>query len=363
MVMRPGRLAGLVGALALTAAGGTLVAPGVAGAAPAPGTAQVVGDALYFYAGSGGANLLMISPLSENRFYVQDSIRFTLGSGSAGCTQTDGWSVTCLPAITRVIVDLGDGNDEFHSYSDRVYSSVKGGYGSDQLWGWLGPEALLGGPDDDELYGLSGVDRLWGDEGNDLIEGHDGLDYLWGGTGNDTMNGGADSDVMYGEAGTDWLSGGAGPDDLDGGPGAGSVRGDDGNDVFRHPYGQAALATSDYWGGAGTDRIAYLGMPTGVAVSLNNRADDIPLVAVATGHNVHDDIETVDGSDHDDSIVGSDGPNTLRGLGGNDVLSGLGGDDLLDVQSGNNQQAYGGAGTDTCTGNNLFVRDLCELPA
>lgn len=361
MATRSGRLAGVVGALALTVSA-VVVTPGAAVAAPATGTAYVEGQTLYVVAGVGGANLVTVTPMSDNRILVQDSARFTLNRArSTGCVQTDAWSVTCLPVITRVDLQLGDGNDEFHSYSDRVVSTAWGGYGADQLWGWFGVEHLHGGPDNDELYGLPGNDRLWGDEGTDLVEGHEGTDVLYGGTGTDSLNGGADNDYLYGEADTDWLSGGAGNDYLVGGPGWGSVRGDDGRDDIVHKYVEGVVTGSDYWGGAGRDQISYFGMPVGVSVSLNNLADDVPRVPVATGHNVHDDIEVVHGTSYDDLIVGSEAANILFGYRGDDVLYGLGGDDELNTGEGNNQLVYGGAGTDICAGAMTFFH-LCELP-
>lgn len=362
MATRSGRLAGVVGALALMVS--VVVTPGAAVAAPATGTAYVEGQTLYIVAGVGGASFMTVTPMSDNTIVVQDSARFTLNRHrSTGCLQTDAWSVTCLSVITGVDVQLGDGNDEFHSYTDRVVSAAWGGAGDDQLWGWFGVEHLVGGPGTDELYGLPGADRLWGDDGDDLVEGHEGADVLYGGTGTDSLNGGADNDYLYGEAGTDWLSGGAGNDYLVGGPGLGSVRGDDGNDDIIYKYVEGVVAGGDYWGGAGRDQISYFQLPVGVSVSLNNLADDVPRLPVTTvRHNVHDDIEIVHGTSYDDLIFGSEAANVLIGYRGDDVLSGRGGDDELMAVEGNNQLVFGGTGTDTCTGENLIVRDQCEFP-
>jgi Ca2+-binding RTX toxin-like protein len=274
------------------------------------------------------------------------------------CVALDSRSVKC-PSAAVVVVHLGDGRDYLYNYRN-VTSEVYGEDGNDELWGWFGTDRFYGGAGDDTLEGLPGNDLLVGDAGNDTLTGDEETDRLIGGSGDDTLRGGDGRDELRGEDGTDDLSGGPGADRLDGGPGQGSVRGDDGDDVFFHGYALFDVARNDYWGGAGTDEMNYLGMPTGVSVSLNNLPDDVPTLPVAAGHNVHDDIEMVTGTLHADRLEGSDGPDTLFGSSGDDVLYGLGGDDRLSASTGNNQQVYGGPGTDTCTGSNLVVVDQCE---
>jgi len=357
MTMRR-RLAGVAGAMVLTAA--TVAVPAPAAAASPRGTAYVHQAGLYLVAGNGARNYVTASTISGGRTYLADHIQLTLDPNRAGgCVQNDAWTVTCPPTITRVVVYLGDGDDTFSNYSDLI-SIAHGDYGNDDLWGWFGSDYFYGGPDDDELYGLPGNDQLRGEDGVDLIEGHEGNDFIYGGNGNDTLRGNEGWDFLFGEDGTDTLSGGPDRDELDGGPGLGTVAGDDGDDVLYHRYGDNS-SRNHYWGGAGTDEMYYHGMTVGVRVSLNNISDDHAILPVATGHNVHDDIENVTGTDHNDYLVGSAGPNRLLGLGGDDVLEGLAGDDDLNAHTSNTlQRVYGGPGTDSCKGARLLVTDQCE---
>jgi len=76
--------------------------------------------------------------------------------------------------------------------------------------------------------------------------------------------------------------------------------------------------------------------------------------------NAHSDVENVLGSKFSDRIYGNDLANSLSGGLGNDVLVGNGGDDYLDAGPGSGQKDYGGAGSDTCVGYNLAVKNDCE---
>ena len=347
-------------AAAAMVVGALLAFPGSVSAAAAPGTAYVSGATLYFQAGAAASNYIVVSNSADNVLLLQDNnqpIRLD-PARSGACAAHDSQIIRC-PGVTAVVAYLGDGRDYFYVYRN-VTTEVYGQDGNDELWGWFDTDRFYGGPGDDLLEGLPGNDVLVGDAGTDTLNGDDGTDQLTGGDGNDTLYGGGGQDLLHGGAGTDDLSGGPDTDRLYGGPGLGSVRGDDGDDLLFHSHALSELARSDYWGGAGTDEINYFGMPIGVSVSLNNVADDVPIAPVATGHNVHDDIENVYGTLYADRLEGSDGPNTLVGSDGGDVLHGLGGDDRLDASRGRNQRVYGGPGTDTCLGSNLVVVDQCE---
>jgi Ca2+-binding RTX toxin-like protein len=348
------------GVVAAVVAGALLAFPGSVSAAAAPGTAYFSSGTLHFQAGAGASNYVVIGSTGDGVLLLEDNnqpVRLD-PARAGGCAAHDSRLIRC-PGAVAVVVHLGDGRDYFYNYRN-VTTEVYGQDGNDELWGWFGTDRFYGGAGDDTLEGLPGNDVLVGDAGNDTLNGDDGTDHLLAGPGNDTLRGGDGRDNLHGQAGTDGLSGGPEADRLDGGPGVGSVRGDDGDDVFYHSYAQSDLARGEYWGGAGTDEMNYLGMPTGVSVSLNNVADDIPIAPAAAGHNVHDDIETVTGTYHADRLEGSEGPNTLVGSDGDDVLHGLGGGDRLDASAGNNQRVYGGPGTDTCYGSNLVVVDQCE---
>jgi Ca2+-binding RTX toxin-like protein len=86
-----------------------------------------------------------------------------------------------------------------------MQNGIKGGDGSDFLWGQLGVDILEGG---------SGDDRLWGGSGSDNISGGIGEDRLFGNSGADILSGDGGADILYGGAGSDTFLFAAG--DLDG---------------------------------------------------------------------------------------------------------------------------------------------------
>ena len=136
-------------------------------------------------------------------------------------------------------------------------------------------------------------------------------DTITGTDANDALTGTAGDDAIYGRAGNDTILGAAGDDTLDGGAGA-----------------------DDLAGGAGQDTVAYAAAPAGVAVTLDDVAND---GSPGEGDNVHADVEDVYGGQLADTLTGSDTANTLDGGEGGDLLTGGGGTDGL----------YGGPGDDT----------------
>jgi hypothetical protein len=127
----------------------------------------------------------------------------------------------------------------------------------------------------------------------------------------ETLTGADQDDAIYGRGGNDALLGAAGNDTLDGGAGADDLR-----------------------GGTGQDAAAYAAAPAGVAVTLDELAND---GMAGERDNVHRDVEDLYGSPFADTLAGSRARNTLDGGGGDDVLTGRGGTDGL----------YGGPGDDT----------------
>ena len=158
-----------------------------------------------------------------------------------------------------------------------------------------GIESVRASHHDDVLTATAGGSTLYGQRGDDVINGGDGNDLLWGGKGDDTLTGGA---------GFDWLEGGAGADVLNGGD----------------------------W----PDFLGYTLSDAGVTI-------DLAAGTASGGHaegDTYSGIESVWGSQHDDSLTGDDGNNLLNGLAGDDTLTGGdGNDDLL-----------GGAGADVIDG-------------
>jgi hypothetical protein len=184
---------------------------------------------------------------------------------------------------------------------------------------------------------------------------------LSGEEGNDVLVGGEGDDPIHGGTGGDNLVGRRGNDTIDGGPGTTTnvLSGDAGNDRLL-PSSAADSAA----GGDGVDGLDYsVNLTTGVSVDM----DVDPVV----------EIETVVGTNFDDTLRGDDAPNTLVGLqandvlegrGGNDTLQGVQGDDSLDVRDGGPDTADCGSDTDTVTADSpgtdaLFACENVLFPA
>jgi Ca2+-binding RTX toxin-like protein len=198
-----------------------------------------------------------------------------------GCTG-NGNNVTCaVDFITRLIIDLGPGDDQITAGPTLpigMHAEIHGGPGRDTLRGADASNDLLFGDDgDDVLDGGFGDDKLDGGAGDDSLIANLGVDIYRGGTGIDALSyaaysspvrvtvgtGGADDgsigetddvggdiervdggtgdDTLIGAAGTDLLYGNAGNDILDGGAGADLLVGGAGNDTIAARDGVADL--------------------------------------------------------------------------------------------------------------------------
>src|SRR5262249_30870509 len=91
---------------------------------------------------------------------------------------------------------------------------MRGGDGTNHLYGQLGNDLLIGGANTDYLYGASGDDELRGMSGNDVMDGGDGNDIVIAHAGRDFLSGGNGRDLLIGGLGQDALWGAAGEDIL-----------------------------------------------------------------------------------------------------------------------------------------------------
>jgi Ca2+-binding RTX toxin-like protein len=162
--------------------------------------------------------------------------------------------------------------------------------------------------------GTSGVDKIWGHDGNvDFIMGLEGSDTIYGLAGNDTIYGDDGDDFLYGGRGDDTLYGGANNDRLEGGVGA-----------------------DDIYGGAGNDTVSYRSSRNGIIINLltgEGSAGD------ALDDNVFE-VESILGSDFNDTMIGGLAAGNFYGLKGDDILTG----------SNLNDVFVGGLGADTING-------------
>jgi Ca2+-binding RTX toxin-like protein len=252
----------------------------------------------------------------------------------------------------------GPGNDTIRA--GRGFDAVYGEGGADNLFGETGSDMIDGGGGDDTLNGAKGADALHGGPGNDALigakgpdtlGGGDGSDFIDGQQGSDEIDGGGDGDQLFGDKGNDKIDGGAGDDKvdggagddshLDGGGGADTVVGGSGTDNAGGGEGDGDIVRGDAGtdtlsgGGGGDDIVSYASATRG-GIQVNLGVDK----AKGDGHDNLDGFEDVVGSPQDDTIVGDGNANKLDGGVGDDMLESGGGGGI----------AYGGPGTDDCSG-------------
>ena len=193
--------------------------------------------------------------------------------------------------------------------------------------------ATYADPDDDTVK-ISTVENVEGSSGEDDIDGNGGDNTLMGGPGVDNVNGGAGNDVLNGgpdgmTASADTLVGGDGNDTLygdleaveilSGGDGDDTYKNVDANDDFTPDEAADDEATDDMHEG-GMDTVMYA-----LVKPRNAPATDTVGVTDTTPINV----ETVLGTQYDDSLTAADSGVTILGLEGDDTLMGGAGVDTL----------------------------------
>jgi Ca2+-binding RTX toxin-like protein len=253
-----------------------------------------------------------------------------------GNTESD----VLIPGTGADVVTGGDGDDGV-SYGDRT-GNVSVSFDGVANDGEAGEGDNVGtdveevgtGSGNDIVTGSASANSIYTHDGNDRVYAGGGRDLVVGGTGNDTIYGGDGNDDIYDGPGDDFVAAGAGDDFIE--PEGGLDPVDQGAD--------------QYYGGAGQDRLVYGGglRSPGVQVTFDDRANDgVP----GEGDNVHDDVEIVEGTPHDDVLIGDEGANWLIGGGGHDRLIGGKGIDILSDAGGRDYGASpsyidGGVGTD-----------------
>lgn len=257
--------------------------------------------------------------------------------------------------------------------------------------GTIAADTLTGTAARDVICGLGGDDTMKYSAGEDVVLGGAGLDTvdysaapasvtvdLASGaatvagrnsqtvTEMENVTGSDFADTLTGEAGPNVLKGRAGNDTFGASAGADANYGGGQDDVFYlDPPTVLNEEPSQYFGGLGSDSIAFTDGPEAVFADLKQaRAvgtstgceTSTLLLGSATLTEIESVIADPDGCGA--VLRGSDGPNylagtwdadILRGAGGNDTLSAGEGDDQLFGDAGNDS-LIGGADIDTCTG-------------
>jgi hypothetical protein len=249
-------------------------------------TSEAYGPVVEIVGEPNEANVVRVS-LEEDWFVITDDRAIT--SRAIGCWRIGANSVACPPG--RIWVNLGDLNDSFAPVgtgSSEII--VDGGPGADRLEGSIGDDTLRGNGGDDTLLGAFGADKLYGGDGVDV---------------------------------------------LDGGPGG------DGPVEFNTDNGDLLS------GGSGQDKANFSTHSTGVAVALDDQAND---GAWGEQDNVRTDVENLNGSEHGDWLQGSASANRMWGRGGWDRMYGLAGNDTLNARdAASDGMVDCGAGTDVAT--------------
>ena len=219
-----------------------LVALAVPGAASAA-TVTKAGSTLRYDASAGIRDLLNITlPVAGTIRFDTSNIGDTLVS--VGCSPPSGSHIDCASAgITRVIVDLRDGQDElnFSAPAIPLAMTVDGGTGVDVLRGSSLGDILRGQDDGDIIRGRGGADDIIGGPGFDSAGflGLGAVSVTLDDVPNDGQAGGAEganvhSDVedLFGTDGNDVLIGSDVANELDGGDGDDTLDGRGGLDLF-----------------------------------------------------------------------------------------------------------------------------------
>ena len=213
-------------------------------------------------------------------------------------------------------IDLSALIGDIHGFPENDY--IYGYEGNDYLDGWNGNDTLFGGDDNDTLFGWTGNDQLYGGTGNDTLHGEADNDYLDGWIGNDKLYGGTSRDSLRGWSGNDELYGGTENDTLNGGAG---------NDLLD--------------GGDGIDTASYATALAGVTVGIDIELFGTPQDTKGAGTDTLWNIETLTGSNFNDTLSAFLIGGTLNGGAGNDeltvadgnyILNGGAGQDVLEVQ-------------------------------
>jgi len=138
------------------------------------------------------------------------------------------------------------------------------------------------------------------------------------------------------------ITGGSGADTITGGLGADRVDGGAGNDLFHAIAGDGA----DAWAGAaGSDTISFDGIAAAVNIDLTRGTAR----STSTGTDSLSGIENATGGAGNDTVTGNTLANVLDGGNGNDLLRGGSGDDRVKGGSGNDR-LFGDNGLDVLTG-------------
>jgi Ca2+-binding RTX toxin-like protein len=238
---------------------------------------------------------------------------------------------TISPSLHGTTVNGGAGNDTFlaNAASSTGANPTTGGTGKDVFNGGAGTDLIDFSArttsvtvvmDGKTASGIAGesvtigtdVENCTGGSGDDTLTGNASANYLKGGAGNDTLNGLDGDDTLDGQAGNDHLNGGNGDDVF----------------VFKDAADTGAKTISC---GAGTnDTLDFSAISTAVTINLGFGTTSTTAGAnVITISGTADDCENAWGGSGTNTITGNSLDNILDGnSGASSVLDGAGGVDI-----------------------------------
>jgi Ca2+-binding RTX toxin-like protein len=286
----------------------------------------------YVFKGEGFSNLFENVPLFglvsdfivENIFSV-NNISF---QPSVGDIVGLGWGSSMLIEAT---INGTSGNDVLIGSAD---TTLLGKGGNDTLTALHVGDILIGGPGDDTLNGFDNIASppdttasykdATGGVSVDLSVTR--AQNVGGGDGHDTLN---FIDSLVGSKYDDRLVGNDSDNTIDGGKGIDTLAGSGGDDILLARDGADTVN-----GGAGNDIVRYI-----LSSGLTLDAGTLKSVETVVGTNFDD---TITAGTVGITLMGGDGNDTLIGGAHADVLIGGPGDDLLDGGGGRNTADYAG---------------------
>ena len=194
-----------------------------------------------------------------------------------------------------------------------------------------GNDALYGSIAADDITATDGNDTLYGQAGMDTLTGGNGSDDLYGGAGNDSIDAGDGDDEIYAGTGDDTIDGGAGYDELDY-----STTNDDLTITYATTANQgsvsgATIGTDTYVGienvigGTGNDTfVGSTSTDDSLSYASINGAVQVDFSGanVGTVNTVNAGVDTFTGME---TIIGSNSNDTFNGVTGGVAVDGLGG--------------------------------------
>lgn len=304
-----------------------------------------------------------------------DNITLHVAEGSLQVSDNGVVSSFAAGDVRQITVSAKGGNDSVLADSSvNVPMTLNGDAGND---------TLRGGSVGDEIWGGAGFDEVRYDDRTDgvrvTLDGlandgrpprifrvfgtpqfispgerdnvHSDVEAVCGGKGNDTLTGHDGDNALYGLEGDDQLNGLGGGDRLFGGSGADAISGGEGWDEVHYDEPQTART-----GGVRVtlDGVANDGTPLRTIRFMGT----LNVISPGELDNVQTDVESIWGTNLNDTLIGNDGNNALFGLEGDDQLFGRGGNDQLFGYFGNDQlngetgndSLWGEAGADVLSG-------------